>query len=286
MVKDLKHDHSIVCCLRGGTVFVVPVVPLSNNNDDDDNNNNDEKQQRELNEVVMYQFPHDTDGGSDGLMRYVQGFTAGYVIVKTCGRTGIMDHHREDNDDGDGDSVGIDTNDHRSTTIPTTTTHEYRAQPLLFHAWSGGIIDVHACGLSILDNLHRRNTATTIVGSSSLDNVDKTDLVRRLVTNGTVKALVSLLLSLLPPLSDEGEEERHSKDSQDGGGDDALMLNAARECRSLGADNDSSIITNLLYENGVIGLHSFNKVLHHLVTGSGGSGIGSGGSRFESSDLL
>jgi hypothetical protein len=75
LLQDLKHEHSMICCLRGGTVLVVPVISL-----------HQEKKESSKNcfhEICMYQCPNDFDGDSDNLIRYVQGFTAAYTIVKT-----------------------------------------------------------------------------------------------------------------------------------------------------------------------------------------------------------
>ena len=61
--NDLTRRY-VVCCLRGGTMYMVPVV-------EKDNTNND---------TIMFTIP--VDDGDDSLVRLVQSFTAGMAKVK------------------------------------------------------------------------------------------------------------------------------------------------------------------------------------------------------------
>ena len=104
-------DKYWVCCLRGGTCYFIPTTYSTRTDtsggacggSDDDGTS----QQQELS-VISY--PHDID--TDITSLYVQGFTAGTIMVK----------------ESDGDS-------------------EEEMLPVLVYAWAGGVIDLYACHL-------------------------------------------------------------------------------------------------------------------------------------------
>ncbi|KAL9188557.1 hypothetical protein ACHAXT_006935 [Thalassiosira profunda] len=58
----------VACCLRGGTIYLVPVVEPGTATTDQ-------------NEIAMLSVPVDPDGEDDGLERFVQNFTAGTALV-------------------------------------------------------------------------------------------------------------------------------------------------------------------------------------------------------------
>ena len=66
--------RSIVCCLRGGTIYVVPVRA------ENDVTNND---------LFMFAVPLDPNGDDDGLVRLAQSFTAGMAQV-LCWKGGVV----------------------------------------------------------------------------------------------------------------------------------------------------------------------------------------------------
>jgi hypothetical protein len=100
--NSLVHRNCIVCCSRGGMVWVIPtIVP------------NKKAEEHEQKHIIMYQLPYDHLGEDDGQPRYIQGFTAGYVKTKSW----------------------------RSS--------ECSVLPLMFHAWSGGLIDVYSCDMAM-----------------------------------------------------------------------------------------------------------------------------------------
>ena len=65
-ITPSNSSRYICCCLRGGTVYLIPVL--------------DQKQMKEP-PVTMFSIPVDPSGEDDGLVRYVQNFTAGVANV-------------------------------------------------------------------------------------------------------------------------------------------------------------------------------------------------------------
>lgn len=181
--SHLRHRNSIACCSRGGGVWVIPNDPNSENSQQ---------------QIIMYQMPYDQVGDDDGLPRYIQGFTAGYVKVKYW----------------------------RSTDV--------RMQPLMFHAWSGGLIDVYACDMAMeLEETVEENKT----------------LFELLLENGSIHALVhDLLESKLDHLNEI---------------DPDLLAKAREECNEVGKDVDD--IVKKMTMVGTQGYEVFNDVLYTLI---------------------
>jgi len=148
-------------------------------------------------EVIMYQMPYDQFGDDDGLPRYMQGFAAGYVKMK-CWRS-----------------------------------REVRVEPLIFHAWSGGLIDVYACDMAM--------------ELEQPDIMNKT-LFDLLLDNGAIHQLVKYLL---------GQECDNINDINTD-----LLEKARKECNDAGQSvND---IVEQMKIDGVRGFEAFNDLIYTL----------------------
>lgn len=93
------NSQSIVCCLRGGTAIVVPIK-----------NAERESSHRD---IFLYSTPFDSAGIDDDSVRFVQGFTAGNVRIRSWGQS--------------------------SSSEPTARLK------MFFQAWSCGTIDCYTC---------------------------------------------------------------------------------------------------------------------------------------------
>ena len=100
--KNIELQHAIACCSRDGSVMIVPAELFSSSNDSS------------VSDIIRYQIPCDVDGEDDSI-RYVQGFTAGYVRTRIRHEKGVI-----------GDQGG-------------------KIQPLFFRALTGSLIDVYSC---------------------------------------------------------------------------------------------------------------------------------------------
>jgi hypothetical protein len=99
---NLELQHTIACCSRDGSVIIVPTELFSTSKESC------------ASDIIRYQIPCDVDGEDDSI-RYVQGFTAGYIRTRTRHEKGVLS-----------DQGG-------------------KIQPLFFRALTGGLIDVYAC---------------------------------------------------------------------------------------------------------------------------------------------
>jgi len=98
-----------VCCLRGGTIYMVPVGEPAISKDE-----------MEQNDITMFAVPMDPDGDDDGLVRFVQNFTGGMAHV-VCWT----------------DQVSTDKS-HPVGAMPDGT-----MKPVAMVGWPGGNIDVY-----------------------------------------------------------------------------------------------------------------------------------------------
>ncbi|KAL7531219.1 hypothetical protein ACHAXR_003908, partial [Thalassiosira sp. AJA248-18] len=113
-----------VCCLRGGTIYLIPVAE------------NDTTRALGGNEITMFAVPMDPNGDDDGLLRFVQNFTAGMVQV-LCWK----------------DQLGPDKSHMMCTVKPDGTT-----KSVALVGWPGGIIDVYEL------NPERRRDTNVLLG--------------------------------------------------------------------------------------------------------------------------
>jgi len=207
----LKHEHSIVSCLRGGTVIIIPVTPM------DDNVQCSSTAANPKDQATIYKIPQDSDIEVE--TRYIQGFTAGYMkVAEWC--TG--DHEFEHSSHYNGmNKTG-------------------RMLPLFFQASPSGVIDCYCCGL-YSDNawetknhiLHKRTNGNKMNndGIRELSNeISESNQLwlRTLAVRGVLDDLIPLLLSLNLS-SIEGSIE--SKET-------SLVCKAALECRAIGKKED------------------------------------------------
>lgn len=222
------EGNSIVACLRDGSVFVIPVTPMNNEE------YGTSKENLSHLDVALYNLPQDPDSSSgpsssiDDCKCYTQGFTSGYVQVKGL----------------DGDRGPGKINQKKG-----------RMVLMMFHAWAGGLIDCHFCGLlparfptskngpplMICDNEKRRGTAWS----------------RILASHGVLEEVISFLLSL---------------DQKNGSlNEDSIICKAVFECKSLGGtleDVLGFVVSNcsngdLMHNN----LASFSKIIDHIIFG-------------------
>jgi len=135
----------IACCLRGGTVFLLPVCPpLSEEN---------EFMQNVCSNVIMYDCPVDLSGDEDGLLRFVQGFTIGYI--------------QPFEDFGTFQKRDLEYKPAMSAS---------KAKPLLLYTWAGGMIDVYECA-----SLNESTRSTGSLGTELLKNGTMHLLVEQLL---------------------------------------------------------------------------------------------------------
>ena len=95
------NSQSIACCLRGGTAIVVPIKHAETESSHPN--------------IFVYSTPFDSAGIDDDSVRFVQGFTAGNIRVKSWGQSSPLE--------------------------PTLRLKMY------FQAWSCGTIDCYTCDL-------------------------------------------------------------------------------------------------------------------------------------------
>ena len=121
----LNHQYTIACCSRDGSVIMIPKELFTSS------------YSWSPSDVIRYQIPCDSDG-EDGSIRYVQGFTAGYIRTKVRKGEGIL------------------------------TANGGKVQPLLFRALSGGLIDVYVCNRA-KDSYSDRSCSGSNIRSSEED---------------------------------------------------------------------------------------------------------------------
>lgn len=108
--NNIRH---LCCCLRGGTIFVLPVNEhvgsLSTFRHDD---------------LTMYVVPFDPSGEDDGLVRFVQNFASGVVHVTPWDDISRNAEHATNLDD----------------------------RPVALVGWNGGVIDVYEISCTVYDH--------------------------------------------------------------------------------------------------------------------------------------
>jgi hypothetical protein len=103
---EYENQEHFVCCLRGGTTYLIPSGKEELGYDSS---------------VTVFFYPHDVD--SDSTSRFVQGFTAGNLLVRQGDQT-------------------------------------LERMPVLVFCWAGGIIDVYVCGLFQQQFAHGKRSFT------------------------------------------------------------------------------------------------------------------------------
>lgn len=93
------------CCLRGGTIFIVPVTEHIGNSS------------QITQEIMMLVAPVDSSGSEDGIIRYVQSFGSGMVHVNDWEARSKI---------------------HNTNTFDKTT-----SKAMFFIGWSGGTVDAY-----------------------------------------------------------------------------------------------------------------------------------------------
>ena len=235
-----NSGNSIVACLRDGTVFVIPVIPLDDSNSNNNNNSiTGDCNGSRFEDIVMFKLPQDPDSSgnnsssSDPTVCYTQGFTAGYIRVRDWG-SGDPDLEKKDWISG-------------------------RLVPVFFHAWPGGVIDCHACGL-VPGCLSTRTSRTALKRQNFAENGRVIEPswaeILALVSSDVIVDLISFLLSLD---LDGG--------SADGG---STIVKAAMECKSLG-ESEGDVLKRVLSGDNdrMIGLESLSKLINDLICGDG-----------------
>jgi len=130
-----SSSQSIACCLRGGTVIIVPLKRAQNFSCYD---------------ILLNSTPFDSAGIDDDSVRFVQGFTAGNVRVRSLGQS-----------------------------LPDPKVH---LKKMYFQAWPCGTIDCYACDLQcrslngsddMMSEIHQRLLSNGALGRlSSLLSLD------------------------------------------------------------------------------------------------------------------
>ncbi|EED91595.1 predicted protein [Thalassiosira pseudonana CCMP1335] len=101
---EYEESRYICCCLRGGTLYLVPVSDTNNDHS------------ASHNKVTILVVPVDPSGEDDGVIRYIQNFASGVVRVSRW------------------------KEDHRSSRSEQAATSTAKSVALM--GWSGGIVDV------------------------------------------------------------------------------------------------------------------------------------------------
>ena len=99
----------IVCCLRGGTIYLVPIAEQEESGETERGGSE--------NEITVCDVPIDPNGDDDGLVRFVQNFTAGLARAKPW--------------------IDLRTMDSRHMESECTM------KSVALVGWSGGILDVY-----------------------------------------------------------------------------------------------------------------------------------------------
>lgn len=149
---DCLFGRFAVCGLRGGTIYLVPVA---------EHGQADSKQSAHQNDITMVSVPVDSDGDDDGLVRYLQGFTAGMaqVLQWKCG-------------------MG------KQNLIVNNKQNESETKSVAMVGWPGGIIDVfEICPAKINNN--------EVLLREMVDRGAVTKLVERLLEIGKDHPLIS-----------------------------------------------------------------------------------------------
>ena len=169
----LKHNHSLACCLRGGTVFVFPVLSQNKKNKSLNWHNPSHTEHN----VTMYTYPLDSRGNEDSIVRFIQNFTAGYVEVDEWTRK-----HTE-----------------VKNSFPNQST-KGRIQAVMLRVLHSGMIDVHSC--DVLEYTRDDNSSTYFETSDA--NI-KQEAIDQALNNGMASDLYQFILAL-----DESIEEHMS----------------------------------------------------------------------------
>jgi len=163
-----RHEQAkphVVCCLRGGSCYVIPFV--ANTEEEDENDDNSDSSAN----AAITVFTLDTDTHA----KYVQGFTAGNLIISSP----------------PSDSSSKSADDHATAaTAAAGNVHTDSTQtPVLIYGWAGGLIDVYSCDLMM-------STPTESCGCRPMIGHREVSALEDLVSNGSTALLVKLLASL------------------------------------------------------------------------------------------
>ncbi len=241
LLDNGKSGNSIIACLRDGTVFVIPVIPM---NDNDSNGSDGNYSDARLGDFTVFKLPQDSENSSSNLMGagtvgstdittcFPQGFTAGYVRVRDWGN-GDPELEKKDWKPG-------------------------RLVPVFFHAWPGGLIDCHACGLTP-DSLTTRRTSRTALKKRVFgENTRETKLswteILALTSSDVLVDLISFLMSI-------DLDKGHPADDKA-----STIHKAAMECKSLGK-SEEDVLKRILSDgvDRMVSLESLSKLINELV---------------------
>lgn len=160
----LKHNHSVACCLRGGTVFVFPIVSQSNRK----NSVNWHSPCHIEQNVTMYTYPLDPRGNEDTIVRFIQSFTAGYIEVD-----GWTRKHTEMKNSSPMQNV------------------KGRIQAVMLRVLHSGIIDVHSC-----DVLEYTRDDTNSTYTETSDKTIRQEAIDQALSNGMASNLYQFIVTL------------------------------------------------------------------------------------------
>ena len=105
-----EHMPHAVCCLRGGSTYLIPYISDSSSSNISNTNASTQTP------ITVFTFDTETHA------RFVSDFTAGNLIYSPSTGRADASNHSYDN------------------TLPTT-------MPVLMYGWAGGIVDVYSCDL-------------------------------------------------------------------------------------------------------------------------------------------
>eukprot|EP00978_Attheya_sp_CCMP212_P048202 scaffold485212_cov75-Attheya_sp.AAC.1 len=254
-----SHDrHSIACCLRGGTVFLLPVASPPNNHGDGDT---DKDEYPKNDTMTVYPCPTEWDnfngnsnavpegvdepnnddirqdkgGGAvldEQVVRYVQGFAAGdmklsHVLLEPFHPPEHLPVRSHVN------------NPTTTTTSNSTDTATTSTLPILAFSWLGGVVDIYTCGLLSWSPPHSMIGTLEQPMLSDDDNHEEGTVMQALVENGAMAELIQWLLSMepeeratipVPPVEDHGD-----------GGSSFLYELAWNECQAYCDPKDGTI---------------------------------------------
>ena len=145
----------IACCLKGGTVYLIPVISTSEK----------KSSYTSFSDIIICHCPVESDESDDGCIRFVHGFTAGNISIKKWNRQKRknisssssshrrkinMTHSYEASVDVDVDNVvdqSYQLNDDvlNGAKCTSTVCKVFRKVPILAHSWGAGIMDIYSC---------------------------------------------------------------------------------------------------------------------------------------------
>ena len=185
MDKSPMANSHVACCLRGGTVYILPFISptkriasgskaldgLSSITD---------------HTITIYHCPVALDGNDDGIARCVHGFTAGNVEIKYWNdesRNMYTGSNLNESNDIIHSANFISENEEKSRNyVPQRMTNCSKLKyPVLVYSWGAGIMDVYSCVGFNRNNdcIHANNTGL---------------LLQKMLKNDSIKILVTHLL--------------------------------------------------------------------------------------------